>query len=237
MPQFDLNKARLKLYDAFNTYTPSRVVAGCPCCTDDKLAKILGTSKLKDLGLNELNHYASSALLTWGDLNDFKYFLPRILELYYPIAEVDLEIILSKLQYSNWNKWPKLEVEVVTFYLKAIWEDVINQLQSVDAVDEVLCAIALTGTNLNFYLESWAFNSKREARINLGKFIIRNISELVHKNELFNPFYKDIPESVAVIKHWLYKLDANILKIDKYIEDDKQKLESAINLLQLYQRK
>lgn len=45
----------------------------------DKAA--LHSKKLRELENKEICGYAFSAITTWGDLNDFKHYLPRIFEL------------------------------------------------------------------------------------------------------------------------------------------------------------
>ena len=64
-------------------------------------------------------------MTTWGTEEDFKHFLPRLLELV--TAEesitdvVDSEVLLGKLAYADWTHWPSEEQKAVNDYLNALW--------------------------------------------------------------------------------------------------------------------
>jgi hypothetical protein len=70
-----------RLYQLFSRYKCPRQLEGCPCCTTAEEAQPLVRKPLRTIAAPELEHYASKALTTWGTLDDYKYFLPRILEL------------------------------------------------------------------------------------------------------------------------------------------------------------
>ena len=70
-----------ELYAAFSDVPAPSTIDACPHCVDDKgLEKLLNTD-LRDLEPDDLSSYASSAFLTVGDIPDYLYFLPRILEI------------------------------------------------------------------------------------------------------------------------------------------------------------
>jgi len=65
---------------------------------------------------------------TFGEVEDFKHFLPRILELYtrdFYGGGYDFGLFLSKLEYAKWYRWPVHERDVVVQTVRA-W------LQSLD---------------------------------------------------------------------------------------------------------
>jgi hypothetical protein len=70
-----------RLYQVFSRYGRPRELEGCPCCTEPEEAAPLLRTPLRTIGAPELERYAFKALTTWGAIYDYKYFIPRILEL------------------------------------------------------------------------------------------------------------------------------------------------------------
>src|SRR4051812_29634791 len=68
------------LYRAFAAVPRLRDIDGCPCCIDRKEVGVLLSKPLRSVTPEELSAYAASAFLTVGDAADYRYFLPRILE-------------------------------------------------------------------------------------------------------------------------------------------------------------
>jgi hypothetical protein len=91
-------------------------VAGCFCCTPSDGPGRLKSKKLRDVSDAEgLSSYAMSATYTWGTLNDFKHFLPRILQLK---AQgelwVDLQLVYAKLANGAWLEAEKSALQRFT---------------------------------------------------------------------------------------------------------------------------
>ena len=106
----NLKTAVEEVYDAFSDVEKPASVDGCPCCmTADQYEKL--TSKpLRELTYVELDEYASDVLLTMGSKDDYKYFLPRILEL--SIEEgrdwvTSIEITGNKMKMAGFEEWDK----------------------------------------------------------------------------------------------------------------------------------
>ena len=63
--------------------------------------------------MNDFDGYPCNAIYTWGDKEDFKYFLPRMLELNVYIELYDADIyLLSSLEHSNWPQWSDVEKNI-----------------------------------------------------------------------------------------------------------------------------
>ena len=93
---------------------------GCPCCTDDTVARRLLDVPLPEAPARDLAHYVSKALTTWGTIADYKYFLPEILTR--AVAGRDdylLETTLSKLAYARFETWLEEERQAVREVLSA----------------------------------------------------------------------------------------------------------------------
>ncbi|MGH9628063.1 MAG: hypothetical protein ACRD7E_06950 [Bryobacteraceae bacterium] len=63
-------------------------------------------------------------MTTMGGVDDFLYFLPRILELLPDddfVAYIDREVVFDKLRYGKWETWPADEQAAMRDYLRWAW--------------------------------------------------------------------------------------------------------------------
>ena len=102
----------------------------------------LNETPLESLEWEELSFFINRSMTTVGDDDDFKHFLPRILELYvseYWERLVHIGIFLSKLDYANWELWPEIEYNAV----KSLLDDWFLSLKSsnIDNDKEILSDI------------------------------------------------------------------------------------------------
>lgn len=126
-------------------------------------------------------------MTTVGDVDDFRHFLPRILDLLSGgelIALVDQEIVLSKLAYGRWTSWPPEERFAVQTFLGQLWLQVRSQPPDpypyIEAdVGRWLCAIARAERDLSAYLRDWQKDASAQAEANLRRFIED------YRNEIF----------------------------------------------------
>ena len=123
-----LHHATEQLYAVFAAY-PRKTMHYCDCgCTDPEEVAVLYHHPLRET--NEgLANYTFSAITTMGDLEDFKHFLPRLLELAmadWKVSAVDLDDLSRKMIYAQWRTWPPPEVTAVRNYLLESWGHAIN---------------------------------------------------------------------------------------------------------------
>lgn len=138
MPQADIEH----LYHVFARYHAPRRLEGCPCCTSPSEAEHLRHKPLRTITSPELEHYAFKALSTWGTLKDYKYFLPRILELTDDQSlRCDTEITLRKLAYGDFANWPADERSAIQVVIGRMWRDRVRA-HDLWAADAVLCGAA-----------------------------------------------------------------------------------------------
>src|SRR4051812_3921753 len=117
----DLNQSVAGLYGAFAGYPLRSHIESCPCCRGPKETRHLHTKPLRELTAHDLELYAFRAMTTVGDVDDFRHFLPRILELLPHDFPVDKEVVLSKLKYAGWAQWPPAERAAVKRFLVDLW--------------------------------------------------------------------------------------------------------------------
>lgn len=177
----ELGSALGRLYEAFASYKLRGHIESCPCCCGPEVTRPLQAKSLPNLTSADLGLYAVRAMTTIGDVDDFRHFLPRILELAVrDELPARTEIVLGKLAYANWRSWPQAERVAVEGFLREAWRQV--RRRGLEAggtgVESWLCGIACTGTDLGPYLDDWANDQTLEARANLVQFAKDYAAEL-----------------------------------------------------------
>jgi hypothetical protein len=128
-----------RVYNVFSRYSRPTQLEGCPCCTSPAESQSLVSKPLRALTAPELERYAFKALSTWGTLNDYRYFLPRILELTEDGSLLcDAEITLRKLHYGGFQDWPPDERQAVRDYVFGVWREAVHASDTYRA-DAFLC--------------------------------------------------------------------------------------------------
>jgi len=119
--QRDLRTERL--YEAFASYPLKPRLDACPHCISEDAEASLHALSLRHMDWWDFGIYPFKAITTFGDLDDFKHFLPRLFELYLlrpEQARYDVSIFLSKLTYAKWHEWPTSEVVAIRAFV-AYW--------------------------------------------------------------------------------------------------------------------
>lgn len=88
----ELNEAIERLYSTFGSYPLRDRIDSCPCCRGPQETRHLHTKTLRELSAEDHGLYAFRAMTTVGDVDDFRHFLPRILEL---VAELPADKSVS----------------------------------------------------------------------------------------------------------------------------------------------
>lgn len=118
--QTPLSESIRQLYNCFLRYPLKAKIEGCPHCNLGNSESALHNKSLNDLTWDDLGVYPFKAMTTFGDVDDFKHFLPRILELLatdFFNAHYDTELILGKLNYGKWAEWPPEEQAAIRQFL------------------------------------------------------------------------------------------------------------------------
>jgi hypothetical protein len=171
----ELQTAIESLYTIFASY-PLRANTGpCPCCHSAYDEQRLHAKPLRKLSVDDLEDFATGAMLVWGGTDDFKHFLPRIFELAVeqPDTFVDPQVALNKLHYGDWRGWPDEEQRGIEHFLTVVWDSVLDsEHDSCDMeVEDWLCGFAQAENHLSPFLDKWIATETDNARLNLAAFI------------------------------------------------------------------
>jgi hypothetical protein len=200
------------LYEVFSPYCLRERIDVCYECHDLEDDLLLRSKELRELGVNELYHYISDAMYTWGDDYDFRHFLPRILEIF-ALDErltdefMDPPMVVEQLRHGKWTHWPTKEQEAVRRYLFALWESKINhefpwEDYSAPFIEEWLCGIAEAEDDLEPYLVRWGHAASSAAVGNLSHLIV-SIGEELGEGKLWYPSWPDRQVQYSQVVKWL----------------------------------
>ncbi len=168
------------LYAIFSTYSGRSDMPACdPCCVNSAAREELFGKRLRDLTHVNLSYYAHLVLSLWGDKNDFRHFLPRILELCTIPRPRGFQLqwdywrILGKLKTeAGFWTWPKDEVEAVEIFLKDWWKNTLsNTAESVTECHlatpheaaNVIGGLGCTYDDILPFLHAWSKNGSASA--------------------------------------------------------------------------
>ena len=222
-----------ELYKTFSKYPFKSKIEGCPCCVSDSDKATLHSKKLRDLEDEDLSYYAFKAMTTFGDLEDFKHYLPRIFEL---TAKrelvVDTFVILGKLEYGNWNTWNEEEQESVNNFLKAWWKYDINNNEYFDS--EILIELNKLRKELSSLLNEWNLDYDTQGFKNYVELIEENYHDIKNKNRTFKEFDE---KEVEIFTSWIesnsYRLEEGFFKFEN---TDKEFSEQISRTLYMFER-
>lgn len=140
----DVRKAVTALYEAFARYPlPASSSYSTYTTTSEADVRALRSRPLQELTGQDLSKYAMKALTTWGDEDEFRHYLPRLLELLaVERSWTDAATLLGKLSTARWRSWPEPEQRAVEEYLAAISSPVVQRALALD-----LAGFALGASN------------------------------------------------------------------------------------------
>ncbi|PID88036.1 MAG: hypothetical protein CSB06_02095 [Bacteroidia bacterium] len=208
----ELETAIEKLYKTFSKYPVKSKISGCPCCVTDIEQNKLHCKKLRELEDEDLSYYAFKAMTTFGDLNDFKHFLPRIFELTARrILTVDTFVILGKLNYGEWKTWSKDEIESINTFLKTWWKNDINKGDFFDV--EIMIEVNKLLHDLPSMLNDWNLEYETPGFRNYVELVENYYYDLKTQNQVFKEFTEN---EIEIFLSWIesnsYRLDTGFFK-------------------------
>jgi hypothetical protein len=208
----ELRSAICELYAVFGEYPRPSKIKYCVCgCTKPEEISALLAAPLPDLPFDSLANYSFKAMTTQGSVNDFKYFLPRLLEgITQETYRYNPEILFGKLPCGKWLTWDDKEIAAVRGYLIALWRSglCLYPLQvhfpAFFEIGSILGSLANTGDRLDPYLLIWDETTSLEADQHLIQFVTLYGSEFSNGKALSSGYWETI-EQPDVLRRWILK--------------------------------
>jgi hypothetical protein len=204
-----------RLYEVFKRYDKPKDFPACEHCLSKEKKTRLLKSTLAELETDYLDSYAADVFFTVGSLTDFKYFLPRILDLavHEKFSWPDPEVSLAKLRLAEWESWPQEERTAILDLLQEKFRCLLDDPKSGGHdLDRWVCALGQCVSDITVYLDQ-LFEPGREDK--LWGFIESNLSFFA-KNKLANGFWDSAPESEKRVRDWLNRPQVKALLSDRY---------------------
>lgn len=179
-----------QLYQVFAKYPLRDAIEGCPCCTNDSDQRELHAAPLRELTVDQLRYFGFSALFTFGDIVDFKHFLPRLFELaaLEGFQGPDVESLYGRLTYGGLPSWPAEEIAAIRAFAAAHWDATLSD-QTASFAGEVLCGVLLMGEEPEPYLHRWGTSTEHTDE--LLYFVRSNAGAIIDRRMLRSPYLDD----------------------------------------------
>lgn len=143
-----------RLYAAFVPYSlkPDFPARCSPFSDRRDIARRLQSAPLRLAGAADLANYAFKARYTMGDGDDFKHFLPRMLELYASEPEwwghqAGEATLFEDIRDLGWHEWPVGEREAVHGYIEALWRGMVAGDSSPVCTGDLCQGLCVLGTD------------------------------------------------------------------------------------------
>ncbi len=213
-----------KLYDIFAKYQGLSKLEGSPLYDDlETWNKQLRSKKLRELTDHDLSLFAGKVILTWGDQNDYRFYLPRILELTAELkTPYDIWTLYSRLEDANWKTWNADEQLAIKDFTIELWNNLLADESEKAEYEfkDYFHAIAYFYPDFSEILKVWETNNSFASIKHLTNYIF------AERQHIFDNNYIDSIEkntkNIGQFKTWL--TSDNILnKIEKAFYDNEKK--------------
>lgn len=231
-PTRELPTATEALYQTFAKYPANPTMDGCPCCVSDKHKSTLHSKRLRQLQDEDIHRYAFKAMTTWGDVGDFKHYLPRIFELKANgVYVVDTFVILGKLEYGNWKDWDELEQSTILEFLRSWWKSAINNRLCFD--DELFLEINKRTGDPPALLADWNLELGTQGFLNYVGFIEDYSYDLINRKRPFKSISElDALSFVDWVKSNASRLEAGFFYYEGRDEGVSERISNALYLIE-----
>ncbi len=199
------------LYTAFAAAKRPSFIDMSPVKDPADFATLL-TTPLRELTSDQLWQYSFSVFFTVGDVADFEYFFPRIIELAskpyssFELPPMELGVVFQKPAMAGWpEQWRPIRRHAFQAYLDAMtasWATMVTD------VDTWLCAFSYCLPDIDRHLELLLSDSDAAHR-NLMVFYEANSESLI-KHRLNNAFWDQSKVTYARVIAWLEREDVQL---------------------------
>lgn len=180
-PASELAHAVERVYDIFASYPLPRLLHSSPIENAEAIFRAVSSAELRQLSGEKLGTYAGSAIWTVGDVDDYRHFLPRVLELAIlgePSMGFDANVIAAKLERTAWRDWPSEEQQAVEALFQAAWRKTLTKHPDKGNAVPWLEGMVVAGMDVATALAAWRESPYPEAMLHCADLITGNIKKL-----------------------------------------------------------
>jgi len=182
------------LYEMTRFDRPRGPVDRCEHCVSEAQAIALRAVDREAAPAELMDRYGFKAMTTWGDVRDFRWFLPRLVELLGddPGGIADESVLVGKLEYAGWSAWPAEEREAIRRAFVALWRLWLDggrhwrlpwcppDINRPIAADDILAALARLGVDVaplvdDLFARAWDDHALAEEAVWLAEDLARAV--------------------------------------------------------------
>lgn len=197
-----IQRALAAQYNAFREPAP-RSVHGCACCSTTAELEALVSRPRHDLTATQLDFYASSAILTVGDVSDLRHYWPRLSELSIS-GELftDPEVVFAKPRHGLWRTWPSREQDALVGLAHAQLEALSEEGETLvaDSVETWVCSFGQYLDDVTVILAPLLRPEPGPAAALRAWYIVNERS--LPKGALSSAFWEAAPANAAKVRAW-----------------------------------
>ncbi len=225
-----------KLYEVFGEYN-AEDMNGSPLYEDleDWNNEIL-SGPLRELNQKSLSRFTGKAITTWGSVNDYKHFLPRIFELTAELrTPYEVWIAFDKLSIAEWQYWVEEERNSILEFMLSLWINILNDNSEKAEVEfkDYFSSIANYYPEFTEILKIWSETESKAAMKHLSTYIIEEQEALFQRRKISG--FNDKKENAQELIDWmlseevLNKIQSSYLEFES--EDFSDKISWAEQIL------
>jgi hypothetical protein len=195
-------------YAKFATYGQPGELDASPLRDAKAILATLTSAPLRELTGQQIGPYAGWALTTVGSVEDYKHFLPRILEQAVRAPEwmgTFPQIVAARLKRAHWRDWPVSEQKAIATLFRAAWDQASEEHPGLSGVDAAqwLCALAALGEDIHPLLLQWIERPGEGAVLQIAKLVLE-IPAITSPDPFEQIFWVDVDaEARLAVAQWL----------------------------------
>ena len=229
-----LQRAVERCDEVFAVSPRPRVLDASPL-RDRDLLKPLLSLPLRELSDEQIGPYAGYAVTTVGGVDDYRYFLPRILHLATQAQGwpgLDPSLIGEKLKRAGWLDWPADEQAAIRHLFEEAWQRALRRHPDEENAEDWLCGMAALDFGVVAALEALDDSHAGNSALQFAGIVRSSVSELDGSKSSFWGDMSD--DNRAVIRTWLLDRGAERLyrALDSISEADLWHIEQALQVLE-----
>lgn len=234
-----LQDALARVYREFAAVPRPHRLEASPERNGDMLLKTLTAVPLREVPGEVIGPYAGWAMTTVGGAEDYRYFLPRILELAIHDNNwmgTDPEIIAKRLNMAPWTEWSAHQrMAVLAVFDTAFCWAIESHPKVVRSAGDWLCALALLQAPIELRLATWREATNCEAALQLAWFVMMATKDAWTRDSVEGAYWNDVsmPDRKK-IGLWLRSDDTTAQLynwLERAPEDDRWMIEHALLIL------
>ncbi len=195
-------------YTLFSNYRISAPLDVCHfCCVTKQEENEMLRTPLRELPSDLLSTYNHSATTDSPELEEYKYFLPRFLELAFldePPTHSS-ELTLWRMRYYSQSDFTKDEWQLLRSFCLLYFDWKLNHFSSY-AYDDIVCVLLMLcnskTVSLSELLQKWQATDSIAALQHLH-FVVLHAWSTTRPHKLKNPFEEDLPDFSETLRNWI----------------------------------